>query len=448
MLLQLPRSLRPRLIVVMTLAGALAPTAFAGDQTPPPIAPDVTPGLVTDWLLSPTLRPFTLAPERYLDGQANEAIEWLPVRSDAAGVVDVARFRAPNAQGGSKVWARAVLTAERKETRPFAVDFRGEAGVYLNGKKFFHGQRDGARPGPSTDGRCDTLYLPLEPGANDLVLVLTERSGGWDFAVRDLNAIHRPPGLTEAWEQQGRLPAPESVVHDPKRGVLYASNFAGNSIAKLAMNGDVLVADWVKDVKNPTGVKLFHDRLYVVERGAVVEIDPDTAAVLRRTPLEGAQFPNDLALDAEGTIYVTDTFRNCIHRIAGGKSEVWLEGPEIAQPNGILVEPGRLLVGVTADAAVKAVDLASKTVTTLVRVSRPANMDGLTSDGAGGYFFSDYFGRLYHVDAAGRPILLLDRRGPRQFCADFEYVPGERLIIIPSLYDDRVTAYCWGPASN
>jgi len=44
-------------------------------------------------------------------------------------------------------------------------------------------------------------------------------------------------------------------------------------------------------------------------------------------------------------------------------------------------------------------------------------------------------------DAAGRKTLLLDRRGPHQYTADFEYIPEEGLLIVPSLYDNRLTAY-------
>ena len=63
------------------------------------------------------------------------------------------------------------------------------------------------------------------------------------------------------------------------------------------------------------------------------------------------------------------------------------------------------------------------------------------ADGHGGYLFSDYFGRIFQADARGRRTLLLDRRGPRQYTADFEYIPDRGLLIVPSLYDNRLTAY-------
>jgi hypothetical protein len=120
---------------------------------------------------------------------------------------------------------------------------------------------------------------------------------------------------------------------------------------------------------------------------------------------------------------------------------VWIEGEAFANPNGILAESGRLLVGVTSDGTIKSVDVETKEVDTFVTLGPGSNIDGLVSDGQGGYLFSDYFGRLYRADAQGRRTLILDRRGPHGYCADFELVPGTGLIVIPSLYDQRVTAY-------
>ncbi len=68
-------------------------------------------------------------------------------------------------------------------------------------------------------------------------------------------------------------------------------------------------------------------------------------------------------------------------------------------------------------------------------------MDGLTGDGEGGYLFSDYYGRIYRADAAGRRTLLLDSRGPHGYCADFEYVPELGLLVVPALFGERLTAF-------
>jgi sugar lactone lactonase YvrE len=202
-------------------------------------------------------------------------------------------------------------------------------------------------------------------------------------------------------------------------------------------------------------LKFFHGKLYAVERPGVAEIDPDSGAVTRRFAIEGAPFLNDLTIDESGTIYVTDSQTNRIYRIADGKAELWLQDAAINTPNGLLVEKERLLVDVMSDGTIKTVDLGTKRVETFVSlhdgkvVSKHASrlfphgalLDGLVSDGKDGYLFSDYFGRIYHADATGRKTLLLDRSGPRQFCADFGYLPEQGLLVVPSLFEHRLTAY-------
>jgi hypothetical protein len=54
---------------------------------------------------------------------------------------------------------------------------------------------------------------------------------------------------------------------------------------------------------------------------------------------------------------------------------------------------------------------------------------------------SDYFGRLFRLDAQGHRTRLLDGRGSYRYCADFGVVPRVGLIVIPGLHGQRITAY-------
>ena len=285
------------------------------------------------------------------------------------------------------------------------------------------------------------MYLPLEEGDNELALAVSEKFGGWGFMVRDLAAIYRHPSLQVAWELADQLRAPESVAFDSDRQVLYVSNFGGDGISKIALDGTILAREWVTGLKAPTGLKLFGGKLYAVERSGVAVIDPGRGAIASRHPIPGAAFLNDLALDETGAIYVTDSFKDRVYRIAGETVETWIAGPAVKNPNGIAVEAGRVLVGTTGDSAIKAIDRQTRQVTTLLTLESGANMDGLVTDGSGGYLFSDYYGRVYRVTAGGHRTLLVDRRGPRQYTADFEFIPEKGLLIVPSLYDNRLTAY-------
>lgn len=410
----------------------------------PPAPAEPIPGIITDWELSPTVRAFDLSAERYLDGQPPAAIPWLSAKSEPLGLVDIARYRKPAAEGTSKVWARTVVYAREKESRPFTFGYSDDISIFLNGQILYRGQSGFQRRDPSFLGIIgwnDTVYLPLEEGNNELVLMVSEKFGGWGFMGRDLDAIYRHPSLQEAWELTGRLSAPESVAYDAGRNVLYVSNFGDEFISKIRLDGEIVALKWVAGLKAPCGLKFFAGKLYAVERTGVAEIDPEQGVIIDRHPIPDAAFLNDLAIADDGTIYVTDSFKNCVFRLSGGKSEVWIEGKAVEDPNGILVEKERLLVGVTADGTIKSVDLKTKQVSTFLTLGPGANMDGLVGDGKGGYLFSDYYGRVYRADAEGRKTLLLDRRGPHQYTADFEYIPEKGLLVVPSLYDHRLTAY-------
>ena len=411
-------------------------------ESPPPADP--IPGLITDWELSPVTQPFDLAPERYLDGQSPAAGTWLPVKSDASGLVDVARYRRPVAGGASKVWARTVLHARQKESRLFSFGYSDDVSVYLNGRILYRGQSGFKRRDPSFLGIIgwnDTVSLPLEAGENELVLMVTEKFGGWGFMGRDQDAVYLHPGVREVWELSGRLNTPESAAYDVDRKVLYVSNFGDGCVSKISLDGSVVALKWVTGLKSPTGLKYSAGKLYAVERSGVAEIDPKQGVIVARHPIPAAVFINDLAVADDGIIYVTDSAKNCVFRLSGGKSEILIEGEQIGQPNGILVEKTRLLVGVTVDGTIKSVDLKSKQAGTFLTLGPGVAMDGLVSDGKDGYLFSDYYGRIYRADATGRKTLLLDRRGPHQFTADFEYIPEQGLLIVPSLYDQRLTGY-------
>ena len=62
--------------------------------------------------------------------------------------------------------------------------------------------------------------------------------------------------------------------------------------------------------------------------------------------IDGAQFLNDLATAPDGTVYVSDSATLKIFEVRGGKASVFVEGGDVVeQPNGLLVDGGRLILG-------------------------------------------------------------------------------------------------------
>ena len=128
--------------------------------------------------------------------------------------------------------------------------------------------------------------------------------------------------------------------------------------------------------------------------------------------------PNDISLAENGDIYISDSGGNSIFKIAGGKAEVWLNGPAISAPNGICIVKGRLIIGTNGDGCLKSVDLSTKTVSTLVNLG-PGTIDGIAADREGLLLVSHNEGRLFRVSLDGQAAKILDTTPQRMNLADF-----------------------------
>ena len=67
------------------------------------------------------------------------------------------------------------------------------------------------------------------------------------------------------------------------------------------------------------------------------------------------------------------------------------------------------------------------------------NIDGLESDGQGGYIISDYMaGKIMQVGADGKTNVV---KQLKQGTADLAYVPSQKLVIVPQMSDNKIAAY-------
>ncbi len=413
-------------------------------------APETVPpmGLVTRWELSQKFLASQLDRENYPDDELLARIQWTEVTAEPNGLVNISRHvpRSPNGEIDT-VFARTTITAEEDGLRQLAFGYSDAVNLFLNGENLFTGSAAYRQRNPSYQGIIglhDAVYLPLKKGDNELMMMVVETFGGWGLMAQDSDVVFEGEGLTEQWELSRHFKTPESVVYDAGHDVLYVSNFfsGGNEfISRVSTAGEILDLQWVSGLRMPTGMTVRGDSLFVVDRTGLVEISIDTAQVVNRFPVPGGQFLNDVAFDGQGRAYVSDSRGSTIHRMTDGTFEAWLAGGEISDPNGLCFDGQRLIVGNSGDGSLKAVNLEDKSVTTLASLGHGSIMDGIACDGAGGYVASDFNGRVFRVSAGGETTEILNRTAPGQFCADFAWLPEKGLLVIPSLYDNRVTAY-------
>jgi sugar lactone lactonase YvrE len=256
------------------------------------------------------------------------------------------------------------------------------------------------------------------------------------------------------WETKG-LAQPESVVQDPATGAIYVSNIAGaimqkdgnGFIAKLKPDGTIATRQWVKGLNAPTGLAL-HDRtLYAADVDELVEINVASGEILNRYPAKGAIFLNDVAVDQDGTVYVSDTPTNTIWRLKDGLFEPWLANDALKGPSGLLVQGDKLIVssfGQLPDqespelGGLLAVDLKDQSVSK-IRDDPIGNLDGLQSLDPGIFLVTDWAaGALYRVGAKGKPERLLKLN---KGSADFVYLADQKTVLVPIMLSNTLVAY-------
>lgn len=264
----------------------------------------------------------------------------------------------------------------------------------------------------------------------------------------------------EPWSVGEGLNAPESVYLDAGSGFLFVSQVGlrpggtpadkdGNGvISKLTRDGKVVSLQWVTGLNSPKGLRSRGGTLWVSDVDEVVAIDIASGTIRSRVKVDGARFLNDVAIGPDGSVYVSDMATSRIHRVKDGQASVFAQGDTLEHPNGLLVEGDSLVVAAWGkpepDFSTKVpgrlyrLNLASG-AKTLITPEPTGNLDGLESDGKGGYVVSDWVrGRILHIAANGQTRVL---REFKMGTADLAYLPATQTLIVPHMLENRVQAY-------
>jgi len=258
------------------------------------------------------------------------------------------------------------------------------------------------------------------------------------------------------WETTG-LKTPESALPVPAEGFAYVSNVAGKPtdkdgngfISKVSLaDGKIIALEWAKGLDAPKGLALAGGKLYAADIDKLVEIDAKTGKVLAKYDAPGSQFLNDVAADAQGNVYVSDSNTSTIWRLADGKFEKWIDDPALKFPNGLHVSGDKLIIaawgapGTSAQSSAPSnlveVSLADKKISDLGDGTPVGNLDGIEPIGDD-FLVTDWVaGAIYRIDRKGKATQLLDLK---QGSADIGYVPETGLLLIPMMLDDKLVAY-------
>ncbi len=263
--------------------------------------------------------------------------------------------------------------------------------------------------------------------------------------------------LSKVWESPADFRQPESVAYDPEKKILYVSNLNGEAtakdgngfISKVTLDGSIISLQWVSGLNAPKGLGVRGKKLYAADIDELVEINTKNGSVSKRYPIKGAKFLNDVTIDQKGRVYVSDMVTNQIDRLDGRKFSVWLEDKNLECPNGLFAEKDRLMFGAWGEITegfntktpgrLKFVSYDSKIVQGIGNGEPLGHLDGVESDGKGGYYVSDWMnGKIFHLDIQGTPEMILELG---QGTADLKFIPEQKLLIIPQMNQNKVVAF-------
>jgi hypothetical protein len=179
------------------------------------------------------------------------------------------------------------------------------------------------------------------------------RSGG-EGAPGDLAWSTVQDTSTRLYTVSG-LDGPEAVRYDSIADVWLVASFGPSGdegvgdgfVSRVrAADGTVEALRWAVGgewaLEDPRGMAFTGDTLWVVDDAGLHAFDRVSGAQLGFVDMRSHEpgFLNDVAVGGDGALYVTDTGLSRVYRVAGGRSEIAVEGDALGRPNGITWDAG------------------------------------------------------------------------------------------------------------
>ncbi|GJM14616.1 MAG: hypothetical protein DHS20C12_30190 [Pseudohongiella sp.] len=224
--------------------------------------------------------------------------------------------------------------------------------------------------------------------------------------------------LEEKFILEQRFTMPESAVIDEQGQWIYVSNVNGYAeddngfVSRVSIDGTRVDERWLEGLHSPTGLSISGDTLFLADFNALVEISlPDRRIVARYPAPHANPGLNDVAISAEGEVFVSASGSRSIYRLDDDGLQTWLQDDYLLEgANGLFFWREQLI---HAGLRWSVFDVATRTRLEGVLEPRPglADVDGISADGCGGLFvtlIND--ARLWQVNPQGiaRPLIEVD----------------------------------------
>lgn len=261
------------------------------------------------------------------------------------------------------------------------------------------------------------------------------------FSLVSINA--QKVTVQKLWATDTILKVPESVLVDDKENCLWVSNIDGaangkdgkGSISKLSKTGTPINLDWVTGLNAPKGMAKYKQELYVADLTELVVIDIKKGVIKNKIKVEGSVFLNDVTVNKNGAVFVSDTRTGKVHRYENNM--VTIEVENLQGPNGLLSIDDQLLI---LDRGSLLSLTPGGTISKIMDGMDPST-DGIEKVAPNQYIVSCWNGIVYFVAAGAQKITLFDTRSEKINSADIGYDAKNKIIYVPTFLKNSVVAY-------
>ena len=229
---------------------------------------------------------------------------------------------------------------------------------------------------------------------------------------------------------------PQSVVLDETKSVVYVSNSGRGEnpgyICKASLSGEVIDTLKTGTLENPKGLALRDGFLYAASGKNLVQYSLDGDSVVKKTEIKDAGVLNDVVILPQGTVYVSDSAKNCIFRLGGA------DGAEVFFKDTLGITAMCSAGGILTAASGKILRKISPEGRTEMRQRLKFTPAGICPDGKGAFIMPAKEGGIFAVSDSLTETLLKTKSG---ISGKMEYVGCYGLLFAPSAKNNALEIY-------
>jgi len=277
-----------------------------------------------------------------------------------------------------------------------------------------------------------------------------EQQASEDTMSADSTSASESITLQEAWATDTVMQTPESVIYDENSGAIYVANIGAVNaegadgdgfISKMTPEGEVSELRWVEGLNDPKGMGIYDNKLYVTDIREVAVINLEDGSIENTYAVDGAGFLNDITIDEDGIVYITDSNTDKIHTLNNGEIGTWMSDSTLQRPNGLYAEGDQILLASAGGGFFAPISKDNQQVGEHWIDNIPS-ADGIIKTRDGKYIVSTWQGEIHYLDPDSKESQKLsDTKADKINSADIGYVPDQELVLVPTFYDNRVVAY-------